>query len=453
MDKNWCYQFVARIEQRDGFLDSRTLESGSADALPSQILWARAEILAKNLHFKKQSEDVRLILRWSLWLLLLVAAAGGVSAGLAALGTSGEPVNVIWSLAGLLLVPTLMWLLWLVSLRMQTNPWWGHLWQTLSMRWLRRFEALDAWQAWLQTNRESGALRWRLGWVSNLVWLVFLMSVLLSWVFAFSLRHYTFIWETTWLSTETFVSIALQLGKLSAWMGLSMPDSNTIAASGHVPVELPEIRRQWANWLVGSVVMIGVVPRVISVVLCWSMVRVLQRRALPDVQTPYAKTVLAKWRREHALDIHDGPPGARDAWEQSHSSLSPHSSQPQISGAQGASSAVIGLDLVALPDWAQAYSGPGLVNDRESRAQALIWLDEQAPARLLLILDGGQTPDRGTMGYAIELISRVDVLQTVLVQRVTGPDRQSLWQESLRKAGLAEPITQDEAMKWLEASA
>lgn len=452
MDKNWCYQYVLRIEQRDGFFDNKAiaLPTGDGEQTQRQILLARAWQVGRRLEFSQHALKVRQLFRALFLVFVVIALIGGASAALTALGSTTQPVNVIWSLAGLLLMPTTMLFIWLISLFVSRakEPWWGPVWEGFTARWMSRFQSFDAWQSWLALARQCGSLRYRLALVSHVVWLVFLLAVLGALMAAFSLKHFTFVWETTWLPTETFVGFALWMAGLSGWLGLSMPDAGAIVASGNAAVDLPDIRHQWANWLVASIFVLGVLPRVVAAGLCLWMVRYLEGRYGPDPETPYARIVLAQWRRDHSPDEHDGPPGQVDRCD---NAIHNGSLRRTIANNETAL-AVMGLDLPAMPPWTQDWPSPTLVNDRQSRADAMSLLERKSIGRLLLLVDAGQTPDRGVISLAQTLATGAGVTRVLLLPRPSGPDRSDLWRARLSKAGLGQPLERiSEAGDWLEA--
>lgn len=79
-------------------------------------------------------QRVSLILQASGMAMGLLVFALGLSAGLAALGDAGKPVNVIWALLALISLPTLSLLLWMIScvLPQAKGGWLGQAWAWLT---------------------------------------------------------------------------------------------------------------------------------------------------------------------------------------------------------------------------------------------------------------------------------------------------------------------------------
>lgn len=448
--KNWCYEYVSMAELRDGLFQAVDINRDvvTRSRTPSDWLLARACQLAGQQHMLENMTRVWRGLLSALLLLLGIALVAGVSAGLASLGSMSAPVNVIWSLLGLILMPTVTLIVWLASLALRSSspPWFGKIWQGATSRLLGDSPQFDAWQAWLALARHTGTLRVWLALVSHLVWLVLLLGSLAALIVAFSLRHYTFVWETTWLSVDVFVRLASLIGSLSGWLGFSMPDAATVAASGNQALDDAVVRMQWANWLVGSVLVLGVVPRLLSLSGCLLTIWGRYRRHRPDCESSYAKAVLAQIRHDSASGVSDGPPGKLDQWE----------SLPVAAGQvlDDAKVEVVGLDLVSMPAWTQHWPSLGIVDDRSSRASVLDSLGQQMPARLLIVVDAGQTPDRGSISLARELAARAGQARVFLQLRQDGPDRSGLWSARLSEAGLPLLLqSEGQAQQWLRGAA
>lgn len=448
MFKRWCYYYISRLELKQGlFSDGRVpFEGLASDASAGDQLMARARHLVQAHGLADQYVQIRQITLTALIVLIAFGLVAGGSAALAALGTGGvAPVNVIWSLLGLLLVPTITLMLWLISLALPgtASPWFGRLWQSMLGRLAGRSALLDAWQACLDVARNSGTLSLWLGLMSHLVWISLLVSVVVTMTAAFSLRHFTFVWETTWLSVDVFVRLATWIGTPATWLGLSIPDAGSIAASGNQVIDLPTVRMQWANWLVGSMAMLGLVPRLLAALLCIGLIlRRLSTRPI-DTQSPYAQAVLAQIRHDAAGELTDGPAGPADVFE-------------VMQGTTDADVAtegrvVVGVDMTGIPDGLAHWPSLGVIDDRVRRVDVLSRLDQQRPERLLIVVDGGQTPDRGSVALVRELSVKAAQARVLLQPRGVGPERSELWIAKLKDAGLLPVFRQmSQASAWLQ---
>lgn len=446
MYKSWCYQLIELKELRNGLFHDAAINREIAQSCP----FARQQLLGRacklvTLHgWQGQFERLAGQLAKAAFILLLIACFMGASAGLAALGSPGQPVNVIWSLLGLLLMPTATMLIWLVSLALPASslPWLGQLLQRVMNQFMIRSTLADAWQAWIELARNARTLQLWVAMGSHIAWCGLMVGALAAMAMAFSLRHYTFVWETTWLPVDVFVAMATGLGKLSSWLGLTMPDAQAIAASGNRALDDPQVRIGWANWLVGSIFVIGLVPRLAAIVCCISMIRLRHRRYSIQTESAYAQAVLAQIQQDNPVHECDGPPGVEDTWSNRQDD---HPVLPR-----DGSIAVVGLEVAALPDWIQGNVVLGIVADRQSRDDVMSQLRKGTIKQLLVVVDAGQTPDRGTLSLARDMAGQVAQSMFFLLPRQNGPDRSALWVRKLTEVGLPAPIQDtQQALRWI----
>src|SRR5690606_4828228 len=76
--------------------------------------------------------------------------------------------------------------------------------------------------------------------------------------------RYTFNWETTLLSPDTFVWLARLLGWLPAKLGFPVPSDDIIRASDGLQVLPAYAQAAWSGWLIGCVIVYGLLPRLIA---------------------------------------------------------------------------------------------------------------------------------------------------------------------------------------------
>uniref|UniRef100_UPI002B1E1CA9 DUF2868 domain-containing protein n=1 Tax=Pseudomonas oryzihabitans TaxID=47885 RepID=UPI002B1E1CA9 len=118
------------------------------------------------------------------------------------------------------------------------------------------------------------------------LWLLILGSALATLLALLSGRSYLFVWETTLLGSDTFVLLTQGLGALPHLLGFPLPDPASIAASGDAASPLAAARQAWAGWLLGVVLVYGLLPRLLLTLLClWRWQRGRQRLRL-DVERP-----------------------------------------------------------------------------------------------------------------------------------------------------------------------
>ncbi|HFK2116932.1 TPA: DUF2868 domain-containing protein, partial [Pseudomonas aeruginosa] len=110
--------------------------------------------------------------------------------------------------------------------------------------------------------------RWGLGALVHGLWLLGLLTALAMLLGLLATRRYGFVWETTILGSDTFIALTQALGALPALLGFPLPDAELIRASGDAALASEAARHAWAGWLVGVLLVYGVLPRALLGLLC-----------------------------------------------------------------------------------------------------------------------------------------------------------------------------------------
>jgi hypothetical protein len=116
-DDLWCYEAVRLREQQPPALEDRDANDQAlkaSDDITSRLM-ARARLLSVSSGLARACHDAKTLMRVITLIACLTGFVGGVSAALASLGDSAQPVNVIWALISLLLLPTALLFVWLVA--------------------------------------------------------------------------------------------------------------------------------------------------------------------------------------------------------------------------------------------------------------------------------------------------------------------------------------------------
>lgn len=474
------YKIIEQAETQQGWLDD-----GAANRLavskaqsPDQWLLIRAQTLSDQAHFTTTLNTIRATAIGANLMMWGGCAIVGFLAGLSVLGSANTPVNVLWVVLSLLGVPTLTLFMWAFAMLFSNRSsehggLLGRVVQNVLKRFIRIPHASLFWQAWHQTTSPSGAQRWLFSMLTHGFWLLALSFSVLSMAIAFSVKHYVFLWETTWFDPQSFVRVASFLGAIPAQFSLALPDSLLITQSGNTAIDSWEARALWARWLIAVILVWGVVPRLFLFIL--SAIRWHQTTAYlkPKTTDAYALACLARLSRVQARIEPEGPSGLADSWQSPTRPFNlTHSSLDAV---------VLGIELRALPDWAKSsrvdssnlkthnpqpsYEGThsphstqanrwvtlGIVDNLASRETVLHALTQRPPNKLLFICDAMQTPDRGTLRLIDNLQQFADQNHVFLMHAVEGTHTK-LWRQSLNKLGLMTIYTSDqETAKWLNA--
>lgn len=433
-----------------------------------------------------------------LGLLCVLAVLSGFSAALGFFGAQERAVNVVWTLLGLIGMPVLALLLWIVSSLLTGRvgagvP--GELWMWLMSHaphfggGTNHAAEVVVVRALANMTSRSGLARWWVGFITHTLWLLVIVACLVTMLLALSLRSYSFVLETTILAPEDMAGLVQGFAAVPARLGFVVPDTGMVAAAlAATQTDVPSAglatdlttalasglaaqseatRRAWSSWLLGGLLVYALLPRLL--VWMFAAVRLWQLReglAL-DISLPgYAELL-----RHSALPY---SPGVVDA-------APTIPLPPQVAEThrvRNHDAVLLGLELgrdllwpparLATPhtDAGGGGSGSGggglnvteVVESREQRRSALAQLEAHAPARLLLACDARLSPDRGTLGWVAEVSHHAGELRVWLVSPDTAEDvaaaanREQTWRNSLAAIGLGPErvmTTESTAYAWL----
>lgn len=413
---------AARIESRALFLAKR---DGQTDALQHWLQGARLALLA----------------------LLLLALLGGAGLAFAALG-EGATINLFWALGSLLGLHLLSLFGWLLGLLVagEHQSALGRLWLWLSEKLARDAAAAQLGPALVLLLQRQRLNRWLLGALVHGLWLLALGSALVMMLLLLSTRRYGFVWETTLLSTDTFVALTHLLGGLPALLGFPLPDIDTIRASGSAALADETSRRAWAGWLLGVVLVFGLLPRGLCLLLCLGRWLRGSRRLQLDVTQPAYRLLAERLQppAEH-LGVIDAAPAT----------LPQSLAGQRVQTSEGA--LLVAVELDSSRPWPPALpttvANAGVLDSREQRRHLLDQLGRFPPARLAVAIDPRRSPDRGTLALLGELSRTAGATRIWLLPPAPGEalDSQRLgdWHDALQRLGLH--FNDAAPLAWLES--
>ena len=383
--------------------------------------------------------------RLALVLLVIFALLSG--AGLAFAALSQSPVNVFWALGSLLGLNLILLLSWALGLIFagEHGATLGRLWLWLSEKFARDAKAAQLAPALLLMLQRKKLNRWALGTLVNGLWLLAMLSALLLLLTLMATRRYGFVWETTILGADTFINLTQALGALPALLGFNVPTVEMIRASGGAALDIESARQAWATWLVGVLVVYGVLPRLLLALLCfWRWSRGKAALTL-DLNLPgYAQLRERLMPTSERLGINDAAPAQLHRVE---SSVSEHASDGAL---------LVAIELDDQRPWPPALpktvSNAGILDSRESRHKLLEQLSRFPPARLLIACDPRRSPDRGSLALIAELARNASATRVWLLQAPPGEALDSArlgdWHVALQQLEL--PFADCAPMNWLE---
>ena len=445
----WLTETIRLREEHAGPLDdleaNRLARSAGGD-LPARIqrraLWlAERDGLANALKHWLQGARLALIV------LAVLAVISGAGLAFAAPGDGQTPVNVFWalgSLLGLNLILLLSWALGLVFAG-EHGASLGRLWLWLSEKLARDAKAAQLAPALLLLLQRQKLNRWAIGVLVNGLWLLAMLSALVMLLTLMATRRYGFVWETTLLSADTFVAMTRTLGALPALFGFTIPTVDMIRASGDAALNIESARQAWATWLVGVLVVYGVLPRLLLALFCLWRWKTGQAKLRLDLNLPgYAPLRERLMPTSERLGISDAAPEHL------------HRVESGVSDLQSDGALLVAIELDDQRPWPpplpKNVSDAGVLDSRESRHKLLEQLSRFPPARLAIACDPRRSPDRGSLALIAELARNASETRVWLLQAPPGEaldaERLGDWHAALQQLEL--PYADSAPMNWLE---
>lgn len=444
----WLTETIRLREEHAGPLDdleANRLARAAGGDLPSRIarraLWL-AERDGLTAALKHWLQGARL----ALVLLMIFAVLSGAGLAFAALGQT--PVNVFWALGSLLGINLILLLSWALGLIFagEHGATLGRLWLWLSGKFARDAKAAQLAPALLLLLQRKKLNRWALGALVNGLWLLAMLSALILLLTLMATRRYGFVWETTILGADTFIHVTQALGYLPSLLGFNVPTEEMIRASGAGALDIESARQAWATWLVGVLVVYGVLPRLLLALFClwrWNRGKAALRL---DLNLPgYAQLRERLMPTSERLGVNDPEPAQL------------HRVESNVGELASEGALLVAIELDEQRPWPPALpknvSNAGILDSRESRHKLLEQLSRFPPARLAIACDPRRSPDRGSLALIAELARNAGATRIWLLQAPPGEalDGQRLgdWHAALQQLEL--PFADCAPMNWLES--
>lgn len=214
----------------------------------------------------------------------------------------GTQINFFWAFA-LFFIPNLftllLWLFFFSRATLLTNGWLAHFIQFLLLQFEKRFNS----QGYEETSRLSllkcylthffsGELgRYQLSTLTHLLWFSYFSGATLMLVLMLATHQVDFIWQTSLLSQQSFQWLTEFLAFLPQLLGISVPDALQIAQSNlaHFDsiIDPEQSRFAWSSLLISSLLLYGVIPRLLLCLLMQFLLKGKKRYFSLDFSLPY----------------------------------------------------------------------------------------------------------------------------------------------------------------------
>jgi len=414
---------------------------------PERAIARRANSLLSTVEKNSLRAPARHYRQLSIVLLSFFSILGGFATVEVFSGVEQASANFFWILLALLGVNAVSMLIWLAftvwpNADAQDDSWLMSLQTWLNQKFSQDSHALRAWH---QGITNTGGQQWQLSVISHGLWLAFLSGTLVMAWLLLSTRQFDFIWETTILSGDTFVSISQWLTILPSLFGIALPTADHVVASriGEFPDDPDGLRILWSNLLLSSLALYGLLPRAIALLFSLFIRRRHWNTISPDVSTPYYYQLKMRLSPDTITEgIVDNDRG-------------PHSQTHTVPASSTAIVAKLeqlkGICLAGLEcdgEWPPLLSEIGLgclsptvvsVNavDRSSREQLLTEVSHHNVHNIVLLARFEAAPDRGVVRFIQQLNSKPATLWLLLVEHRT-PQAPQQWHDWLSAASDAQ---------------
>lgn len=453
MQDAWTCEAIRNRETSWGPLEDRQAMALVAhETTPLGKIVARARALGASMALLAGFQTIRQASLIALLLAGLIAMAAGSSAALSSLGDGRQPVNVVWALASLIGINLISLLAWLVSqmLTAKRGGWIAEGWQWLTERLARGPANTLALQSWWSMWQRAGSQRWILSSVTHAIWCVATMSAIVVMLLALSARHFTFAWQTTLLSADVFVWLTQKMGWLPSTLGFLTPDTEVIHNSGIIASSHPDAQRAWSSWLIGCVVVYGLIPRLLFFLVSLWMIARARQRIGPDLSDPYYLQLVQRLQ-----PAAQAPSGIAPADSVMRMTAHHHTTPTLLTDA----CLMTAIEPEADGSWPPIGIGTRVqmlsaIDSRASRLMVAHMIAASAPRKLAIAIDARHTPDRGTLRMIQELSAHAGQTLAWLRHGQDNQARTSLWQSSLLPSPRLQIVVSDQpqdVMKWFES--
>ena len=258
----------------------------------------RAERIDADGQLRRTLDKIDLRIHTVIKLIMLFWLVSGFMTALALM--RADAVNFFYVLVSVLGINWLMLLLWVVWLFMSKGKsarkhgaWFNPLSFIRSKDTLTQ-SAVDVYEQYLH----EPDMRWYWGKLSHQFWLSTLTGLLAGITLMLTIRQYTFNWESTLLVSKMLTKLVEWLSWLPNKLGFSAIDAQTVAHNQSVG-QIADAR-QWAILLMLSLVLYGIIPRIIAWLIC--RVRLSTKSPVLPLELPYYQRLKRLWTPAQVID-------------------------------------------------------------------------------------------------------------------------------------------------------
>ena len=363
---------------------------------------------------------------WRLSNILAGAVAVMLGASASLLAVSGDStINIYWLLLVLVGFNLLSMLLWLLGV-------------TSGMDSLisGAFSKASAWlptalgkgstptgfadRSWLSSHLASAVGKWRFSQITQQLWLLYLSAGLVALMLALMARQYDFVWGTTLLSHESFVKLTSVLGQPLEALGFTTPSEQQVVETriGAGYTLDADHRYSWAQFLIGALLVFGILPRLLLLLSSRAMLGLVQGQFVLDYYLPYyvrlRQELLPLHGNSEIVDADTAPPEALDG---DFSQVHTHTSADQLPTGVKWIAVELGDDVTWPLATLTTHQDLGSMVDRVSQERILQRLLDSPGQDIAIAVSAGRPPDRGLKRTVSELKAAASAVWLVLIEK------------------------------------
>jgi len=386
-------------------------------------LWQRTQCIVQQHDLSPLLGHAARLARYAKTGALLVAMLLG-SLGTFYAITDSHTINIYWLLLVLLGFNFISMVLWLTGISLNMDGLIAGILARLT-GWLpghleskKRTSTTQADRAWLACYFSGAVGRWQFSRLTHQLWLVYLSAGLISLILLLMVRQYDFVWGTTLLSDSIFVNLTGVLSMPLHALGFATPTAEQVETSRIGADMLQAIsnehRYAWAQFLLGAVLLFGIVPRLLLFIWSAMMYTYARRRFSLDYYLPYyiglRQRLMPLASHGEIVDADASPPATAETL-----AVIP---LPHALPLETLWVAVeLGDSIRWPPASIRAASDLGQVTDRESLTAILHRLQGSQNPVIAVAVSSMRSPDRGVQRTIASLMANSRQRWLVLLQQ------------------------------------
>lgn len=260
--------------------------------------------------------------------------------------------------------------------------------------------------SWSHYLLHTPAGHWRLSQLTHGFWLALTAGALLACWWLMVIHQIDFLWGSTLLSEQQVQALLTRLTHAVASVGFAAPEAADIAASRvDLGAQTPELRQRWGLFVIGSLVLCGLLPRTLAAIISVLAARHRDRRLSLDLTRPgYARLRPLLAPLASVTRVLDADEAAVFAKVDAKHGIIPTAAAlpPQA----------VWLSLERAPRAGVVHSQValdlGVVATRADQERVLAALARSQPVReaVVIVADIAITPDRGVTRFLSEIAAR-----------------------------------------------